>query len=83
VGAAVVLKNLALPALGALFLTLAGARGLERAAAVVLLGSPSATLTLVMAREMGGDAGLGAAAVTASTLASAATLTLCLALAGA
>ncbi|MEW6486797.1 MAG: AEC family transporter [Thermodesulfobacteriota bacterium] len=83
VGAAVLLKNLALPALGALFLTLAGARGLERAAAVVLLGSPSATLTLVMAREMGGDAGLGAAAVTASTLASAATLTLCLALAGA
>ncbi|MBE0617087.1 MAG: AEC family transporter [Proteobacteria bacterium] len=82
VGAVVALKNLGLPALGALFLTLAGAGGLERAAAVVLLGSPSATLTLVMAREMGGDSGLAAAAVTASTLASAATLTLCLALAG-
>jgi len=82
VGAVTVIKNLGLPALGALFLTLAGARGLERAAAVVLLGSPSATLTLVMAREMGGDTGLAAATVTASTLASAVTLTLCLALAG-
>ncbi|MDW7711248.1 MAG: AEC family transporter [Deferrisomatales bacterium] len=82
VAAVVGIKNLALPALGALFLTLVGAGGLERAAAVVLLGSPSATLCLVMAREMGGDAGLAAASVTASTLASAATLTLCLALAG-
>jgi len=82
VGAVTVIKNVGLPVLGALFLTLAGAGGLERAAAVVLLGSPSATLTLVMAREMGGDTGLAAAAVTASTLASAVTLTLCLALAG-
>jgi predicted permease len=82
VAAVTVIKNLALPALGALFLTLAGARGVDRAAAVVLLGSPSATLTLVMAGEMGGDVGLAAAAVTVSTLASALTLTLCLALAG-
>lgn len=80
VAAVVVLKNLALPALGALVLTLLGAGGAERAAAVVLLGAPSATLTLVMGREMGGDPALASAAVTASTLASAVTLTLWLAL---
>ncbi len=82
VAAAVLVKNLALPALGAGLLTAAGATGVDRAAAVLLLGAPSATLTLVMAREMGGDARLAAAAVTASTLASAATLPLWLGLLG-
>lgn len=79
VTAIVLLKNLALPAVGALLLTLAGAGGVERAAAVLLLGAPSATLTLVMGREMGGDPGLASAAITASTLASAASLGLWLA----
>lgn len=82
VAAAVVIKNLALPALGTLALTAAGAGGVERAVAVLLLGAPSATLTMVMAREMGGDIGLASAAVTVSTLASAATLTLWLGLLG-
>lgn len=82
VATAVFLKNLALPALGAAALTATGATGVDRTAAVLLLGAPSATLTLVMAREMGGDPRLAAAAVTASTLASAATLTLWLGLLG-
>ncbi|GAB4260447.1 MAG: hypothetical protein Kow0092_09320 [Deferrisomatales bacterium] len=69
-------KNLLLPALGAVLLGAAGAAGVERAAAVVLLGAPSATMTLVMGREMGGDPALASAAITASTLASAATLSL-------
>ncbi len=72
-------KNLALPALGALFLGLVGATGLERAAAVVLLASPTATITLVMAREMGGDPALASSAISVSTLASALTLPLWLA----
>ncbi len=78
----VALKNLVLPAVGAALLTLAGALGTERVAATVLLGAPSATITLILAREMGGDRELAAAAVTASTLASAATLTLWLAFLG-
>ncbi|MDF1554616.1 MAG: AEC family transporter [Deferrisomatales bacterium] len=73
-------KTLALPALGALLLTWAGADGVDRAAAVLLLSAPSATISLIMAREMGGDPELASTAVTVSTLASAATLTLWLGL---
>jgi len=69
-------KTLVLPGLGALLLTWAGARGVDRAAAVLLLSAPSATIALVMAREMGGDPELASTAVTVSTLVSAATLTL-------
>ena len=76
------IKNLALPAVGMGLLTLAGADGMQRAAAVVLLSAPSATLTAVLAREMGGDVELASAAITVSTLACAATLPLWLAWAG-
>ncbi|GAB6063030.1 AEC family transporter [Deferrisoma palaeochoriense] len=70
------LKNLALPALGTVLLGVAGASGVERTAAVVLLASPTATLTLVMARELRGDPGLASTAISLSTLLSAATLPL-------
>lgn len=61
------LKLAVLPALGVLFLRLFGA---EAAAvpAVILLGSPAATLSYVMAREMDGDPELAAAVVTVSTV---------------
>jgi len=75
------LKNLLLPALGMVLLGLAGAGTTERAAAVVLLAAPTATLTLVMARELGGDPAFASTAISLSTLASAATLPLWLALA--
>ncbi len=76
------IKNLALPAVGMAFLTLAGAGGIQRAAAVVLLSAPSATLTAVLAREMGGDPELASASITVSTLACAVTLPLWLGWAG-
>lgn len=75
-----VTKTLVLPALGAVLLTWAGAGGVDRAAAVLLLSAPSATISLIMAREMGGDPELAAAAITVSTVVSAATLTLWLGL---
>ncbi len=76
------IKNLALPALGCALLTLAGADGVSRAAAVVLLAAPSATLTLIMGREMGGDTSLASTSISLSTFASALTLPLWLALLG-
>ncbi len=76
------LKNLVLPALGCALLTLAGAGGLPRAAAVVLLAAPSATLTLIMGREMGGDTALASTSISLSTFASAVTLPLWLWLLG-
>ena len=68
------IKNLVLPALGCALLTFAGAGGLPRAAAVVLLAAPSATLTLIMGREMGGDTALASTSISLSTFASALTL---------
>ncbi len=82
VAASTAIKNLALPALGMALMTLAGAGGIQRAAAVVLLAAPSATLTGILAREMGGDVELASAAITVSTLACAATLPLWLGWAG-
>ncbi|PLX43748.1 MAG: hypothetical protein C0609_07490 [Deltaproteobacteria bacterium] len=76
------LKTLALPALGSLLLTLAGAGGIERAAAVLLLCAPTATVTLILANEMGGDASLASTSVTLSTLISIGTLTLWLGILG-
>ncbi len=75
-----VLKLLLLPAAGLLIL---GAMGIPAAAAVpavILLGSPSATISYVMAREMGGDHELAAAGVTVSTMLSIVTYTFWLAL---
>jgi predicted permease len=50
--------------------------------AVILLASPSATVTYVMASEMGGEPELAAAAVTISTIISIVTYTLWIAVMG-
>ena len=63
-----VLKLAMLPALGVVFLRLVGAEAAATLPAVILLGSPAATLSYVMAREMNGDAELAAATVTVSTV---------------
>lgn len=62
-----------LPAIGYGLLTLLGLGGLDRAVGVVLLASPSATLSYVMAGEMGGDVDLASGAVSLTTVVSAVT----------
>lgn len=62
------LKLAVLPGLGVLLLRLFGAEAAATVPAVILLGSPAATLSYVMAREMDGDAELAAATVTVSTV---------------
>jgi predicted permease len=73
---AALLKLAVLPAFGVLFLRLFGAEPGAVVPAAILLGSPAATLSYVMAREMDGDPELAAAAVTVSTVLSALTYTL-------
>lgn len=63
-------KLVALPAFGVLVLRLFGTGG-DAITAAILLGSPAATLSYVMAREMDGDPELAAATVTVSTVLSA------------
>jgi hypothetical protein len=76
------LKLAALPALGVFFLRLFGAESAATVPAVILLGSPAATLSYVMAREMGGDTEMAAATVTVSTGLSIVSYTLWLTLLG-
>lgn len=79
---AAAVKLAILPAFGVLIFRFMGL-GLELAApAVILLDSPSATVSYVMAREMDGDPGLAAAAVTVSTVLSIVTYTLWIAYLG-
>jgi len=73
---AALLKLAALPALGVLFLRLFGAEPAAALPAVILLGSPAATISYVMAKEMDGDPELAAAAVTVSTVLSIVSYTL-------
>ena len=77
-----VIKLGALPALGVLSLRLFGAGGEDAVTVAILLGSPAATLSYVMAREMDGDPELAAATVTVSTVLSAAGYTFWIALLG-
>jgi predicted permease len=69
-------KLAVLPALGVLFLRLFDAGAGVEVPAVILLGSPAATLSYVMAREMDGDPELAAATVTVSTVLSIVSYTL-------
>jgi predicted permease len=73
---AALLKLAALPALGVLFLRLFGAGPAAAVPAVILLGSPAATISYVMAKEMDGDPELAAATVTVSTVLSIVSYTL-------
>lgn len=59
-------KLLIIPALGFTLLWFADAESLPLAVAVLLLSSPSATITVIMANQLGGDAELSAQAISAS-----------------
>lgn len=76
------LKLILLPALGLIAYRVAGAAATEYIPGLILLASPTATVTYVMAREMKGDAEFAVAAISASTLLSAVTFTVWLNLAG-
>ena len=76
-----VFKLLVLPGMGLLFYSLAGISVDAFLPGLILLASPTATTSYVMAREMGGDDDLAVATISASTLASAATFIMWLKLA--
>lgn len=61
-------KLFVIPALGLALLKIAGAESIPSTVAVVLLSSPTATLTVIMANQMGGDAELSSRAISASHL---------------
>jgi hypothetical protein len=59
-------KLAVMPALGLGLMALLGVGGLAREAAVVLLASPTATLAVVLASELGGDTELSSQAISLS-----------------
>jgi predicted permease len=75
-----VLKLLLLPALGLAFFHLLKLGSIEYLPALILLASPTATVSYVMASEMAGDAELATAAISITTLVSAVTFILWLSL---
>jgi predicted permease len=75
-----VLKLLLLPASGLILFHLVNLHRVEYIPALILLASPSATISYVMATEMAGDADMATAAVSVTTLVSAVTFTLWLSL---
>jgi len=74
------LKLVALPGLGLLLYYLAGLQTRAMVPGLILLGAPTATLTFVMAQEMGGEVDLAVASVSFSTIMSALTYALWLGL---
>ena len=66
-------KLLLLPAIGLGLFRLAGQASADWLPAIILLASPTATIAYVMAREMNADADFAVAAISATTLFSAAT----------
>ncbi|WP_319526294.1 AEC family transporter [uncultured Desulfosarcina sp.] len=66
-------KLLLLPAIGFGLFRLAGQASADWLPAIILLASPTATIAYVMAREMNADADFAVAAISATTLFSAAT----------
>lgn len=67
------MKLLLLPGIGCLLGWMFGIAGDRLLPGIILLASPSATLTYVMAKEMNGDADLAVAAISSTTMASALT----------
>jgi len=82
IGLSTIIKLLVLPFIGFLIFRLLDLGPAPTETAVILLASPSATVTYVMASEMGGKPDLAAAAVTISTVVSIATYTLWIAVLG-
>lgn len=76
------LKLLAMPALTALVLWAFGVEGLTAAVALLFMGSPTATSSYILARQLGGDATLMAGVVTMETAAAMVSLPVVLTLAG-
>jgi hypothetical protein len=71
-----VFKLMLLPALGLALFYFMGFDRVEYLPALILLASPTATVTYVMASEMAGDSDLATAAISVTTLASAVTFIL-------
>jgi malate permease and related proteins len=65
-----ILKLLVLPVLGLLFYGVLRVPAVQLLPGLILLASPTATVTYVMASEMQGSTDLASAAVTMNTLAS-------------
>jgi predicted permease len=76
------LKLIALPGVGYLLYVWAGLSPVDYLPGLILLAAPTATLTYVMATEMGGDTELAVAAISLNTLLSAVTFVLWLGVAG-
>ena len=76
------LKLILLPGLGFLIYRIFGLSMQDYMPALILLASPAATITYVMAREMGGDVDFAVAAISTSTLISSVTFTLWINIAG-
>ena len=75
-----ILKLLVLPAAGLILFHLLNLNRIEYLPALILLASPSATVSYVMAAEMAGDTDMATAAISITTLVSAITFTLWLSL---
>ena len=75
-----VLKLLLLPATGLILFHLLQLQRIEYLPALILLASPTATVSYVMASEMAGDTDMATAAISVTTLVSAVTFTLWLSL---
>ena len=75
-----ILKLLVLPAAGLILFHLLNLNRIEYLPALILLASPSATVSYVMAAEMAGDTDMATAAISVTTLVSAVTFTLWLSL---
>jgi hypothetical protein len=80
IGATLGLKLLVMPAATALFCRLLGVEGLTAAAAILFASVPISASSYVLARQLGGDAGLMASLITLTTIAAAVTMPVVLAL---
>jgi len=70
-----IIKLVLLPGLGFLLFSLSGLVPVDYLPGLILLASPTATVTYVMAKEMNGDTDFAVAAISTSTLMSAVTFT--------
>ena len=77
-----IIKLVLLPGLGFLLFSLSGIASVDYLPGLILLASPTATVTYVMAKEMNGDTDFAVAAISTSTLMSAVTFTVWLNIAG-
>jgi len=80
IGATCSLKLLVMPAATALFCRLLGVEGLTAAAAILFNSVPISASSYVLARQLGGDAGLMASLITLTTIGAAVTMPMVLAL---